>query len=794
MFSALIFSVVPFSKAFAQNGKITGRIFNKINNQAVPFANVAVIETGKGAVTDADGKFEIAGLSPGLYNLRASAVGFSPKTVYEIRVFNSKPAVADFALEESSTKLEEVSVTASSFEKTEESPVSLRSIGVDQARRTPGANRDISKALRSLPGVTGTVSFRNDIIVRGGAPGENKYYVDGIEVPVINHFQTQGGSGGPVGLINVDFIKKVNFYSGAFPASRGNATSSVIEFEQKDGRDDGFGLNAVIGASDMGLTLEGPLSEKTTAIFSVRRSYLQFLFKALDLSFLPTYNDAQFKIKTQFNEKHQLSFIGLGAFDDLELNTDANDTKEQRYTLRNIPVNGQWNYAVGAKYVYFRDNGYVTAILSRNALDNWAEKYDNNDDSKPENLRLDYNSRETETHLRLETFRDYGKYSLGYGANYTYAEYLSETFNRFPSQNGTVTKDFRSTFGLNRWGAYVQANKTAANEKLTLSLGARVDANDYSSDMSNPLEQFSPRFSASYELDSQWVVNMNTGIFYQLPAYTVLGYRENSNAPLKNKENGLKYIRSTHFVAGVEHRVSDVTRITAEGFLKLYSQYPFLIRDQISLANLGGDFGVVGNDEVTSDGKGRAYGLEILVEQKLLKGFYGMLAYTLAWSEFADKNGDYVPSSWDSRHSVSLTAGKKFKKGWEAGLRWLFSSGAPFTPYDLPASVAVRDGGVVPTAGVLDYGKLNTERADVYQTLDLRVDKKFFYKTWTLGLYLDIQNLTGSKFLGKENIDIQRDDAGVAVINPANPSEYAYELLKNESGTTIPTIGVIIEL
>ena len=181
----------------------------------------------------------------------------------------------------------------------------MRNIGVTEIKRNPGGNRDISKAIQSLPGVATQVSFRNDIVIRGGAPSENRFYIDGIEIPNINHFSTQGSSGGPVGLINVDFIRDVDFYSGAFPANRGNTLSSVFEFRQKDGRSDKLSSSLTVGSSDFATTLEGPIDAKTTFLASYRYSYLQGLFKLLGLPFLPAYQDYQFKIKHKINSKNE---------------------------------------------------------------------------------------------------------------------------------------------------------------------------------------------------------------------------------------------------------------------------------------------------------------------------------------------------------------------------------------------------------------------------------------------------------------------------------------------------------
>ncbi|MEM6380960.1 MAG: TonB-dependent receptor, partial [Bacteroidota bacterium] len=370
-----LLSLSFLSPIMAQNGIIKGVVKDAINNEPVPFANVIIASTGQGTVTDEEGRYEIGNLVPNLYDVTASFVGYTDQTIFEIQVSNSKPAEVNFQLESSAEEIDEVVVKASPFRKTEESPVSLRTIGVAEIQRNPGANRDISKVVQTLPGVTTTAAFRNDLIIRGGAPNENRFYLDDVEVPNINHFATQGASGGPVGLINVNFINEVDFFSGAFPANRGNTLSSVLNFRQRDGRDDRIGGIFMAGSSDVGLTLEGPIGEKTTFLVSARRSYLQFLFDAIGLPFLPTYNDFQAKVKIKLDTKNELTFIGLGAIDDFTLNLEADDTEDRRFLLENLPTTPQWNYTNGIVYKHYEDNGFWTMVLSRNMLNNEAFKY-----------------------------------------------------------------------------------------------------------------------------------------------------------------------------------------------------------------------------------------------------------------------------------------------------------------------------------------------------------------------------------------------------------------------------------
>jgi hypothetical protein len=651
--------------------------------------------------------------------------------------------------------------------------------------------------LQALPGVAVRATFRNDIIIRGGAPGENKFYLDGIEVPNINHFATQGSSGGPVGLLNVNFIREVDFYSGAFPANRANGLSSVIAFKQKDGNKEGLITNFALGSSDIALTFDGPIGKKVDFIFSARRSYLQLLFAALKLPFLPTYNDAQFKINYAINDKNKISFIGLGALDDFMLNTKVNEDvtdpetiERNQYILGNIATQDQWNYTFGVNWTHFSKRSIQNVVVSRNMLKNIATRYEDNIEV-PENRIFDYSSFEAENKIRFEHQVNRNGWKWMIGAGYEYARYFNSTYNRTAIQGQLVTIDFSSNLYLSKGAVFSQLSKGFFSERLMTSVGIRTDVSNYSNAMMNPLDQLSPMLSLSYRMTENFSINANVGRFHQLPAYTILGYRDASNE-LANKNNEVKYIRADHYVAGLEYLTDWNARFTVEGFYKEYSRYPFSLNDSISLANVGTDFGVVGNEPVTSTSDGRSYGAEFLYQQKMLKGFYGIVAYTYVTSEFEGKNGGYIPSSWDSKHIVSLTGGKRFKNGWEIGVRWLYSGGSPYTPYDIATS-SLKEVWDVNGRGLLDYNQLNSAREANFHQLNVRVDKKIFLDRFSLNFYLDVQNAYGYKTNVAPLLLVVRDENGAPVTDPNDPSRYQTKLVENPSGIVQPTLGIIIE-
>ena len=796
-FYSFLLLFVLSSTAVAQTGSIKGRVYNDINNESIPFANIIIDSTQMGATSDENGRYQINNIKPGTYNITCSFVGFKTAYLYEITVGSAAVTEINIALSEESAMLDQVILQTNSIKKSQESPLSKQTIGATEIYRNPGANRDISKVIQILPGVATTVSFRNDIIVRGGAPNENRFYLDGIEIPNINHFATQGSSGGPVGMINVNFIRDVEFYSGAFPANRGNTMSSVMEFQQVTGNREKLGGSFMVGSSDIGLTLNGPTGKKSSFILSARRSYLQFLFQALKLPFLPTYNDFQYKHFFEIDDKNQLTLVGLGAIDNFELNEDVNDGETDQetidrnnYILGNLPVNDQWNYTVGANWKHFSKNSYQNVVISRNHLNNSAIKFKDNIED-PDELLYDYNSEEIENKLRIESTKRMNGWNWNIGAGFEHVKYTNSTFNKKAINGEVQIIDFDSEFTMQKYSLFTHVSKAFVNERLSLSLGLRTDANSYSDEMSNLLDQLSPRFSASYQFTEKFSASFNLGRYYQLPAYTVMGFRDNDEN-LVNKENGITYIQSDHIVGGIEYNPTRYSKITLETFYKKYDNYPFLTNDSISMANLGGDFGVIGNEPAQSISKGRSYGVELFLQQKLSSSIYGLVSYTFVRSEFEDKNGDYVASSWDNRHVLNITAGKKFNKNWELGAKFRFLGGSPYTPYDIEQSSkkTVWD---VTQSGVNDWDLLNTERNGNSHGLDLRVDKRWFFKKWALNAYLDLQNIYNSKTETKPYLDVIRDTNGNPIEDPNKPDSYLTQEIENTTGTVLPSIGLMIE-
>jgi hypothetical protein len=777
--------------AQTSNGTIKGKVIDSQNNKPIAYASVGIWGTSIGTTTNEEGEFILEKIKPGFAELRVQLIGYKPFVSPDIMVTNANAVYIEIRMEEQSTELESVVIKASPFRRDAESPVSLRRIEIREIEKSPGSGRDISKVLQAFPGVGSGVSFRNDVIVRGGGSSENRFYLDGVEIPNLNHFATQGASGGPIGIINVDFIREVNFYSGAFPADRGNALSSVLEFKQIEPNQEKFKTRATIGASDLGLSLNGPISKNTGLLFSARRSYLQFLFSALGLPFLPIYNDFQFKTRTKIDANNEITVIGLGAIDNNKLNLSANKTENERYILGYLPENDQWNYTLGVVYKHFTEHGTDSWIVSRNMLKNISYKYKDNIETEGNKI-FDYSSWEAENKFRYEHSTSFKSgVKLSYGAGTEYARYHNSTFRLKPTQ---APDNYTSDLDLFKYNAFGQVSNTFINNKLTLSLGARSDGSSYSHKTNNPLTQLSPRFSASYQLKENLFLNGNIGRYYQLPPYTALGYRD-GNGRLVNIDNDLTYTSVDNVVSGFDFLPNENSKITVEGFWKGYRHYPFSVNDSIALASKGADFGTFGDESLNSTGKGRAYGMEFFYSNKNLFGTLVTISYTLVRSEFEDIWGNYVPSAWDNRHIINILLSKNFKGNWDIGAKWRFVGGSPYTPaaVDLTTNTVSASAWDAQGRADYDYNRFNQERLGVFNQLDIRIDKSFFFNRWSLMVYFDVQNVLNTKSDQAPKY-IRVEENGIPKPASGNPPRYAIRELESEgSGTVLPSVGIIVE-
>ena len=722
----LLFLVLFVSKSIRSQeftGSLYGTVVDKSTNEPLIGANIIILGTDFGAATNSEGEYSIKNIPPNTYQIRASVVGYNSITKTDISIMPGKPAQVNFALTVTAIELEGVVVQSDYFNRNPIEVGSLKNFSNEEIRRSAGGFEDVVRAVSVLPGVAQADPGRNDLIVRGGAPSENLYLIDGIPVQNINHFGTQGASGGPLSYVNLDFVSNTTFSTGGFSVLNGDKISSVLSIDFRKGRKDKLGGKGTISATQFGLDLEGPVSNNSTFILSARRSYLDFIFKAADFSFVPEYYDGFVKYDIDLDNQNSLSFLLIAAFDNVKY---FNNTEDQRYDNSRILGSDQTQYATGLSYRHLFKNGFFNITLNRNYVDFNTEQRDsllnpifNNKSLEKENtLKADLTykaSKVTELNVGVS-----GQL-INFDADIFVPEFISTFGDSIPTTNINADENYT------KFAAYTNFNFLFF-DRLNVNLGVRAD---YFSPIKTKT-YFSPRFSASYRLTDITSIFFSTGIYYQSPSYIwMVGNEMNLD---------LKDIRVNQFVGGFDQYFSADALFRVEGFLKDYFDYPTsLRRTYLIMANTGAGFAgsdenfvSFGLDPLNSSGTGLARGVEVSLQKKLSETpYYGILSLTYSKVDFKALDKVERIGSYDQTWIFNISCGYKINEEWETAIKFRYSTGKPYTPYN--------------SDGTQSVGQINTIRFPANHSLDIRVDKRWFFNKWTLITYVDIQNVYNRK-------------------------------------------------
>jgi hypothetical protein len=754
----LIFAYIIFlastSLIFAQNnGIIKGKIVNKINEQPLKSVYIRIIGTNLGAISNQDGEYTIKNLESGLYTLQFSIIGFETYTATNVAVNNARPTILNVELTEKVIETQGIEVTSNYFNKRIDGSSSTETLNAQDIRRAPGVQEDIIRATQLLPGVGVSSAGRNDLVVRGGAPFENLFIVDNIEVPNINHFGTQGSTGGPLSFINIDFVKEVQFSSGAFPAFYGDKVSSITNISLRNGNEDKLAGQANLSATGFGLYFEGPITNKGSYWFSARRSYLDFIFKAAGFAFIPQYWDFQSKFNYNIDSKNSISFLTIGALDNVTLN---NSTAEDLYNNSRVAIPNLKQYFSAITWKHFYETGYSNLTL--------GETLSLFDTFQNDSLGVEVFkniSKEAETSLKNDYFFQLNKSTnLSFGTQFKYATSLNYDVIipgnlRTDFQNNQLPLKVDTTFNALKWGTYISLTHT--NENISYTLGGRAD---YYSFLQKSL-YFSPRASINWQITERSTIGLSAGRFYQSPSYIwMIGDPANS---------ALSAIRADQIVFSFSHTPRSDTKVQVEIYQKWYGNYPARVfRPYSVLAPSGFDdltndipFGL---ERLSSSGVGYSRGIEFFIQKKYSEiPLYGLISLTISDTKFKSLEGDYIEGAYNTPVILNISAGYRISNLWEVSGKFRLASGLPTTPF-LPN-------------GQRDYTKYNQgERLPIYDALDLRVDKRWVFSSLSLVTYIDVQNVYGRKNVAAVRWDYQ-----------TNQPEY------QRSFGVLPSIGINFE-
>ncbi len=723
-FSGFGGQVSPLS---AQEGVVVGRTVEAGTGRPIPNAQVILRSTDLGALSDGSGRFRIPRVPVGSYLIDVQVLGFEAASEADVVVRSDRETVVEVRLTEVAVQLEGLTVVAPTlFGGVAGATPSRTRIKYEEIRRTAGAIGDVLRLAQALPGVTIVNDQRNDLVVRGGSPAENLTRVDGIEVPNLNHFSAVTSSGGPISMLNTEFIADADFSAGAFSPRYGNRLSSVFDIRLRDGSRTQNAYDVEMGIAGFGFIGEGPLGDRGSWIASLRRSYLDLLKDAIGLTAVPKYWNLNAKFAFEPSERDRIWAVSLTGIDNIEFNVDPADLDDP--SLENID-NSQWRTVNGISWRRFLTDDVVGTLTISDAL--YHDEVTTRDEQVDNQVVFSQNDDTRVSTVRYEVDVDFGpRVRLAAGAEsklFSSALDLAQPLGIFTplsaevDRTGPVRVD--TTVTSFQTGAYADF-EVRPSSRVEVRAGARVDRFGFIG-----TTRVSPRVALGFNATSTVTLNAAVGRYHQSPELVLL-----AADPINDQ---LEPMRADHLVVGAEFRPVESLRFKIEAYAKRYARYPVSTQyPSLSLANAGDDFSGVRGFLIplVSEGKGRAAGFEAYAQKKKTGAWWGQLSYSFTDSENEALDGVTRRAAFDVPHTLTALGGVEVGP-WEFSGKFSFASGRPRTPYLTAESVAQN-------RAILDLQRINDERFPSYQRLDLRVDRRLNFNTWSIVAFAEILNVT----------------------------------------------------
>jgi hypothetical protein len=781
---------------FPQTGTITGYVSDAKTGEALIGVNLQVVELpNMGTTTDVNGRFKLSA-PVNSYSIKASYIGYQTIIKTDIIVTTGGETHVVIKMSEAAMELNQVTITPDFFDKAAiENNLSTVVLGSEEIRRSPGSDQDFQRILQAMPGVSFSDDQSNELLVRGGAPDENLTIMDHMEIYSTNHYPNQFNSGGPISMVNVDLIQDVQFSTGGFISKYGDKSSAVIDLTTREGtRDQSLTGNANLTMAGYGTVLEGGINGgQGSWIISARKSYLDLIAGSFGLTAIPIYYDLQSKVVYDLSSIHKLSFSGIYGNDKInitgqpQITNTALSGKSDSIDVTNIG-DKQYEYAAGVTlestwsdkflsiitiskndYNYDeyetdsftkRNYGSDGKVFSTNILSNRNIGIQNDDNGESTlNTEFIWNSDKTNEFdfggaMKFINFKaiesadaDTARYNLnGSGFNTIVVLPASSINYNF------IFPDYYQEYG------YINDKITLFNERLTANLGLRYDYFSYNRD-----GNVSPRFSISYSVIPHiTTLSLATGKYYETPPLPdfIDSYQTGIN----------RYLQSSladHYVFGVDQILAEGLDFNVEAYYKKYSAIP-VAEDFIHFNDI-----TFRSDQYINTGRQDIYGLDVLLQQKLVKDIYGTVSFSRMFSKFYDPRismeGNTYPTDYDIPYVLTIIAGKRFanlrtelnqmpfyikypsyllpfSNDMEMSVRWRYASGMPYTPEVYAASQQHREGGAIWSDGWWEQtNNINSARYPDYQRLDFEFSSRFNFQSWNLVILLSVQNIYNRK-------------------------------------------------
>ncbi len=716
LLSALLLSTNVY--AGVQEGAIKGTVKDRENQQRLVGVNVMLKENETGVSTDDQGFFKFENLEAGIYTVRFSFMGY--RTYYEtdVVVRSNRSQNIEIELQPQAVETDELTITGGYFNRDDANPVSRSTMNAEEIRRSPGSGQELSRVLHSMPGVASGGEVSQDVMVRGGSPSENGYYIDQIPIPSVQHFEMQdGSSNGPIGVVDTDLIRDIEFHTGGFSAAYGGHMSSVTNISYRQPSSDGIHGSANLNMAGFGGKFESPFADESgSIIISGRRSYLDLIAEAINTRGAPRYGDFQVKSTWEPDEDNRLTFLNI--YGDSEIASTQEEGRDDGWHTYLESRNLQNTTGLNWRRIhsdYFYSNTSVSYSLVQ---DNTSMFFVESGDTE-----TDFDVDRRFAHLRNHNYWNMNAgHRLEFGMD---ARYKSGDYDLFVAEDimptGYVREETKRDISLEGYHAGAYGNFLIRPfDRLDLSVGLR--GTYYS--LSEQIE-LEPRSTLSFNFLPRLTFNASAGMYHQHVPYYYLAQDESFE--------DLPPMQTRHLVAGLEYMLAEETRLTFEVYDKQYRDIPIQPEDA-STPNLQYvPDGTGWYDELIPEGEAYARGIDFMLQRKLAKGFYGQVTASFFRSKYRDLNGDWRSRDYDIEYLFNVIGGYRLNDNWEFSARWTYMGDQPYTPIDEQASAANG-------RTILENTWFNEQRMPAHHSLFLRFDRRFFLSNLTMVTFFELWN------------------------------------------------------
>jgi hypothetical protein len=715
---------VPFAAAQAPKD-MRGRIVDLMSRELLPDVDILLIELEQRAKTDDSGMFIIPNLPPGSYSLQFSLEGYKTLFIKEFQIPSVSKDLLLVEMEPAATRLtEEVTVIGKPPRTPHQNSLRPMNLDSEEVSRMPGTGEDLTRALRIMPGASHVGELSNDLVVRGGSPWENGFYIDNMAIPNINHMQYQGGGGGVLTMINTQFIEDIRFYTGGFSIAYGDRMSSITDLSFRRGNPRKRNILLNLNTAGFGGSFEGPWAgDKGTVMLSLRRSYHDYVTNLVGYGVAPRFGDFHFKMTYDLNPRNRITLLNL--YGDSKFVYDIEKALQEG-------LNNYLNYktnqnTLGLNWLSsWHKQGYSETSLSYSF---YKSIYSLSEvTSTAERLATDVRS--AELNLRnVNSFWVSGNTQLEWGMEVKYEDIRFN--NNFAERTNRWEIVIPESSELGEQGALKSGLFLAYTHhpipQLALSLGCRLDYFSY-----NRNWLFSPRLTTTWELGRKSSLSGSVGFFRQtLPLFLLAGNPQN-----KQKKDPI----SLHLVLSFNHEVSAHTLLSLTLYSKTYQHLPLVESYPDTLVmDKALNYGFYQSyDEFVDTGVAYSRGIELLLKKQLMENLYGLVSFTYFRSRFKDFYGTWRNRLNDNRYLLSLVGGYHLNAKWQISARSTLAGGVPYSAINIERST-------LNNKWIIDQTQINSKRYPAYFTLNVRVDRCFQFQHSNLNLYLSIMNLLNRK-------------------------------------------------